>query len=363
MIKKVDVYLVSSTLHFFWALLLAYSHKDRESRLIFIDQDTKKPLNFYSIIQKTLTPFTRVDIFTGRELKGWKQFKHRRSQFDTIKEMLKNLKVERVFLGNDRSVLGQFFIKEAKAANTACLGCYLEDGVFSYLGRKASKKKTERYLDATLKKLSYGFWYDSPLTIGASRWIDELWLMYPKLPCSPLQNTKRVKIVPNQQALKSVGYFAEQILKAEGLNAKLIESLDVLITLPNPLIFSKIPGYQQAIEQLLLRLNQKNLTVAVKYHPVTGNKDLLNVQTMGAIILPSQVSFEMILPFLRQCKVVGDMSTTLLLARFIDEDANVVMMKLGDDDYSQKMALLCKSLHIDVATPDKIAQQIQLDEA
>jgi len=360
MTKKVDVYLVSSTLHFFWALLLAHSHKDRESHLIFIDQNSTKPLNFYSILHKTLTPFTSVKMFAGREFKGWKLLKCRKSQFAIMQRMIEHLSVDRVFLGNDRSVLGQFFLKEAKTHNTACIGCYLDDGVFSYLGRKASKKKTERYVDAMFKKLSYGLWYDSPLTIGASRWIDELWLMHPQQRSPLLQATNAIQICPNQNALKSVGDFAKQILQAESVNAQQIEALDVLITLPNPLIFSKIPDYQKSIETLLLDLNQKKLKVGVKYHPVTGDKDILNVQKMGALLLPSQVSFEMILPFLRQCLVIGDMSTTILLARFIDQDANVIMMKLGDDDYSQKMALLCKNLRIDVVIPDEIAPKIQL---
>ncbi|MCF6346493.1 MAG: hypothetical protein L3J00_08520 [Thiomicrorhabdus sp.] len=363
MTKKVDVYLVSSTLHFFWALLFAYTHKERESQLVFIDQETDNPLSFYAMICDVSTPFTKVSILLGRELKGWKQFKHRKAQFVTIQNIIRSQTIARVFLGNDRSVLGQFFIKEAKIHNRACLGCYLDDGVFSYLGREASKKRAERYIDAMLKKMSYGFWFDPPLTIGASRWIDELWLMYPEQRCALLQKTKAIHFLPNKHALMSVGSFAKKILKAQNVSVQQIDALDVLITLPNPIIFSKIPGYHHAIEKLLLRLKQQKLTVGVKYHPITGNKDVLNVQKMGAFVLPSQVSFEMILPFLRQCLVIGDMSTTILLARFMNKDTKVVMMKLGEDRYSQQMAELCQNVSIEVATPDKIVQKIQIEEA
>jgi len=62
MTKKIDVYLVSSTLHFFWALLFAYTHKERESQLIFIDQETDNPLSFYAMICDVSTPFTKVSI-------------------------------------------------------------------------------------------------------------------------------------------------------------------------------------------------------------------------------------------------------------------------------------------------------------
>ncbi|VAW49394.1 hypothetical protein MNBD_GAMMA03-2131 [hydrothermal vent metagenome] len=362
MTKKVDVYLVSSTLHFFWALLLAYTHKDRESRLMFMDQYTSKPLNFYSVMCDVLAPFTSIEMFSGREMKGWKLWKHRRAQFVTIQNSLQSLRVDRVFLGNDRSVLGQFFLKEAKKKNPFCTGCYLDDGVFSYLGRAASHKKSERYIDAVLKKISYGVWYDSPSTIGASRWIDELWLMHPEQRCLLLQSKKSIQIQPNESALNLVGDLAKQVLKAENVSTQQLDALDVLITLPNPLIFSKISGYQRAIDALLLSFRQKKITVGVKYHPVTGKEDVLNVQKMGAVLFPSQVSFEMILPFLRQCLVIGDMSTTILLARFVNKNARVMMMKLGDDDYSQKMAMLCNHLNIDVATPDKIVQQVSAGE-
>ncbi len=362
MTKKIDVYLVSSTLHFFWALLLAHTYKERESHLVFIDQYTSKPLNFYATISKVLTPFTSVDIFTGRELSWIKSFKNRQSQCVAMKNMIENLAIDRVFLGNDRSVLGQFFIKEAKIKNPSCLGCHLDDGVFSYLGRSASNKKSERYVDAMLKKWTYGGWYDAPPTIGASRWIDELWLMHPEQRCQLLQAKKAIQIEPNERVLHSVGDFAKQVLKAENVSTQQLDALDVLITLPNPLIFSKIPGYQSAMNTLLSTFRQKKITVGVKYHPITGTEDVLKVQKMGAVLLPSHVSFEMILPFLHQCTVIGDMSTTILLARFVNKNARVMMMKLGDDDYSQKMARLCHHLNIDVVTPDKIVQQVSVGE-
>jgi len=36
---------------------------------------------------------------------------------------------------------------------------------------------------------------------------------------------------------------------------------------------------------------------------------------------------------------------------------------MGEDRYSQQMAELCQNVSIEVATPDKIAQKIQIEEA
>ena len=69
--QPVDVFLVSSTLHFFWAFMLASQDKaERKSHLVVIDQYADKPLLMLEFMSDQISPFASIDVLEGRELKG-----------------------------------------------------------------------------------------------------------------------------------------------------------------------------------------------------------------------------------------------------------------------------------------------------
>lgn len=349
MTRLVDVYLVSSTLHFFWAFMLAKRFSDeRDSHLILIDQYANRPLKLWDYLTPANTPFVSQQKLEGRELSGWSKLQNRQKQFKWVKSFVNNSDISTVWIGSDRSVLGQWFIKQAKQKNNTCVACYMDDGVFSYLGRSASQSFSERYLDAFFKKIIYGFWYDSPITVGASKWIDEVWVMYPRQVNALLRSKQLVEIYPNNHGFKAMAALANEVLAGARVSLKQLAELDVLITLPNQTLFSKIEGYEQALHELLESLLSKGLKVALKYHPAVGKQDPLSLSEAGLWVLPSHVSFEVLLPFLHQCTVIGDMSTTILLANYAQTIRRVIMVRLKDGLYVERMASLCERVSIEV---------------
>ncbi|WP_127471187.1 hypothetical protein [Thiomicrorhabdus aquaedulcis] len=351
MVRPVDIYLASSTLHFFWAFVLAAKHRgERDSHLVIIDQYTNRPMVFNHFINTESAPFVATQLMAGRELNGIAKWRNRRAQFAWTTNYVKEHRIERVFIGNDRSVLGQFIIKQAKSYRPNCLGCYLDEGVYTYLGRAASQKKSERYVDAFLKKMMYGFWYDTPLTIGASKWIDQAWVMYPNQVNQALKSKCLHEIYPDNNGFKELTGLAQKVLEEQGVSMQRLAALDVLITLPNQTIFSKVAHYEQAIATLLAGFEAQGLNVAIKYHPAAGDSDPLKLEQQNVWRLPGQVSFEMLLPFLKQCTVVGDVSSTILLANYAEGVKRVVMVQISDDNYSIKMAEFCKKIMVDVVS-------------
>ncbi len=346
--RPVDVYLVSSTLHFFWAFVLAEKHQaERDSHLVLIDQYSNRSLSLYKFLTSEISPFVSQKKLQGRELKGIAKLKNRRKQFVWIKAFTSQGPIARLWIGNDRSVVGQWFIKQSKHNNPHAIACYMDDGVFSYLGRPASKSITERYIDAFLKKLAYGLWYDPPMTVGASKWIDQVWVMFPQFVNHWLKSKEIYPILPDAKAFEHLTVLSDVALKTYGLTASELQVLDVLITLPNQTLFSKIPDYQSLMHRLVANKRLKGLNVAVKYHPAAGSSDPLNLKSLGVVHLPSDLSFELLLPYIKHCTLIGDLSTTVLMGHLARME-QVVMLKLHDDEYSVRMQQLCENLSISV---------------
>ena len=335
--KPTDLYLVSSTLHFFWAWLLAFKNKPhRQAYLWFIDQYSDKPMAFLPFIDQVESPFVEWRLFSGREKTGLQKLKHRSEMFKVVEKWASDHSIDRVFIGNDRSVMGQFVIKtlkaQAKAEQRRCKGCFLDDGVFTYLGRAASQSWSEKYLDAVAKKVIYGFWYDPPVTVGASKWIDEAWVMYPEHVSPYLAHKKKVAIFDINEGLACIEPLSKRVLESKGVEVGLLQELDVLITLPNETIFSKIEGYRENIKKLVTDLQKQNKKIAVKYHPAAGDRDILNLEALGVVKLPADVSFEMLIIQLEKCDLIGDLSTTVLLAQYIRPIINLDVYSMASEN-------------------------------
>jgi len=354
--QPVDVFLVSSTLHFFWAFMLASQNKaERQSHLIVIDQYADKPLLMLEFMSDQISPFASIEVLEGRELKGRQKLENRRQQFLWAEGFIEKTVIERIFIGNDRSVFGQFFIKQAKANDIKTSACYLDDGVFTYLGREASKSWGEKYLDRVFKKLAYGFWYDVPATVGASKWIDQLWVMYPELVNKDLKLKQKTEILSESRGFEQLKPLSEQVMNQLGISLAELSSLDVLITLPNETVFSKIDDYQEKMMMLLSCLIEQQKKVAIKYHPAAGERDILGLESQGAVKLPSNVSFELFIPLLNDCLVIGDFSTTVLMAKY-SHRISVIMVNTSADE---EMSALCEAVGIDVMGVDSVLEMFR----
>ncbi|KUJ73005.1 hypothetical protein [Thiomicrospira sp. WB1] len=359
--KPIDLYLVSSPLHFFWAWLLADRHKEaRDAHLWLIDQYTDKPMAFTTLLDRVSMPFVQWQLLAGREAKGWVKWRQRKERFAMTEAWCAEHRPASVLIGNDRSVLGQFVLKTAKQMaeqqGTRCTGVFLDDGVFSYLGRAASKSWSERWVDNAIKKLMFGRWYDTPQTVGASRWVDEAWLMFPKEGQGNLSSKRCLPLMTDQlqkeAGLRAFEPMAEAVLAEHDWEAARLERLDGLFTLPNHRIFKHIEGYRTNLLAELNRQVQQGKRIAVKYHPAAGNQDLLGLKKAGFEVVPSNLSFEVLLPFLGECEVVGDFSTTILLAQYLTNKP-VRWMASSFDDNAERMKRLCQAVGIEIKEPEE----------
>ncbi|AEG31707.1 hypothetical protein [Thiomicrospira cyclica] len=346
--RPTDLYLVSSSLHFFWAWLLAAKNQpQRDAHLWLIDQYTNQPLAFTPLLNQVATPFTSTQLWAGRELSGWQKFNQRKQDFNQAKKARQKTDYERILIGNDRSVFGQYVMQLSNTSNNIAL----DDGVFSYLGREASKSWHERVIDQALKKISYGNWYDSPSSIGASKWIDSVWLMYPTEANALLNNKSCHDLDLNRDDLNAFQPIAELLIKQLAPDLLTTKAPDVLIALPNYYLIKATPDYPVRLAQLITHLQQQGQTIAVKYHPAAQGKDLLNLNAQfGIQCLNDQLSFEVLLAHWQDQTVrfIGDLSTTTFLAHYFGFSSQ--WLPGVQTAQTQAMQAFCQKLGITAVT-------------
>ncbi|MDO6806008.1 hypothetical protein Q4595_26360, partial [Wenyingzhuangia sp. 1_MG-2023] len=89
-------------------------------------------------------------------------------------------------------------------------------------------------------------------------------------------------------------------------------------TLPHESLFEKDPAEKQRIMAILQQMMRGGTQVAAKYHPRNSGPDVLHLQAEGVTLLPAGISFEAMLPHLpNQCEIWGDVSSTLLIAKWL----------------------------------------------
>jgi hypothetical protein len=132
-----------------------------------------------------------------------------------------------------------------------------------------------------------------------------------------------------------------------GFDGSGLGSLDALFTLPHESLFEKQPGYKKQVLQEIESRTNTGKRVAAKYHPRNSDPDLLNLQAEGVTLLPAGISFEAMLPhFSAGIEVIGDVSSTLLIARWLRDDLQVTA--IGD---STESALSKLFNHLGILSP------------
>lgn len=309
-----ELYIISSIFHLLIAAIVSASRPGTRAFFVFIRFDRKR----YDALQPC------VCTFLGRSEQllfvedGDKSAKQRKRNAAQILAFAKANSVGRVCVGNDRHVEFQSVVYFLRKVRPDVRTVYLDEGLFSYVGRKASQSFAERWLDQGLKKLVYGFWWQTPPTIGASKYIDEVWLAYPDLACSVLQTKSKRPLPLSGIAGDAFQTFIGCWAGLYDLPARL-DNVDYVLTVTDEKNFSRFPHYREALTQLVTLLVEQDKKVAVKYHPNANGCDLLG---LGAIsekvaILPSAIPFEVLLPLLSRATLIAEFSSTLLTARLL----------------------------------------------
>lgn len=328
-----ELYLASTPLHILNAIAIASQREQSHAHLILIDQPDVEGNPYFQLLNSwENSPFQSVDIYQGR-IKGLKaKLANRKAVFEKLDSVVKAIQPEKIYTGNDRRIEFQYAMHaQLKYNNKAAIGVYMDEGTFTYVGRKDSVSISDKYIDNGLKKLTYGFWWKNPITIGGSDWIQEVYAAFPEHVHALLKGKSLKPLQPFYQDNQTVRDFCERIFRFFGEDVKKVSDLTAIFTLPHESIIERIPGYQESVEAVIEQLLSKQVKVGIKYHPRNTNPDILNAKGRpGITLLSHKVPFEAILPNLGRCTIIGDVSSTLINSKFLKPDCDAVSIANAD---------------------------------
>ena len=319
------LFLVSTPLHLLVSLAIVDAEKLEHVQLMFIDQVVGKANVYLKALEDwDACPFNKIDVFYQADKSNIKKLKHRKKVFASIHAIIEEFKPNHLYVGNDRRIEFQYAMHAASEMQLKPSGYYLDEGTFTYVGRKASFSFSDKYIDSTIKKLSYGFWWKHPPTVGASDWITTVYASFPE-EIHVLLRAKEIRPLTlrywQSSALKSFCHLLLDDL-AKSIS---FDTYDVIITLPHESIIASRTGYSQLLTAIINSRVKAGLSVAVKYHPRDKEKDALNISMLESVeLLPAAIPFEAMLPMLKEgVEVLGDFSTALITARLLMPSATV----------------------------------------
>ena len=278
------------------------------------------------------SPFVATEVLS-LQAKGKHKRGVRRQGFENVQRLLVEIMPEHLYTGNDRRIEFQFAMHLMKQQEAPARGYYIDDGTYSYLGRNTHWLK-DQLIDNWVKKLSYGFWWQQPETIGASNWVDEAILAFPESAVPQLQ-AKQCRNLPKNLSRSEFISLANLCMMAQdSAAAPLVESscssdqlsgLKALLLLPHDSVAD-----DQSKRTLAAWLSARGDHIAFKHHPRTvlneasGDKALWQLPKTSQQVIAG-LPMEVLLPLLgSDCHIAGDVSTALLTTKWLRPELEVV---------------------------------------
>ncbi|GAB6033903.1 polysialyltransferase family glycosyltransferase [Galenea microaerophila] len=351
MMMQKTLYMPSTPLNLLVSVAHALHFKTQQTaQLWLIDQKPSAAPYLEALKTWHDSPFEQVEI-SYQASKGHNKYTHRKQLFRQLNQQLHTFLPHQVAVGSDRRVEFQYVMHRLSETlgRPDIKGIYLDDGLYSYAGRPYKWYKDA--INALLKKIAYGFWWQEPPTVGASPWIDEAWLFQPQNAVSAItQKSALHKIAPSWFQSPVLKQFSSQVLATFHFDAAPLNDIDIVIFIPHPNNISKMQGYEKGLIQLVNALCRQGSKVAVKYHPRMEEEDYFSLKKLGIQkIIPSQLASEFILPALKQeCLIVGDVGTALLTAKWIRPELQVYSLLSEADPFQQKFIQLMQKMDIHV---------------
>jgi len=358
MIKHQVLYLPSTPLNILVSIAHAQAFRRHQtSTLIIIDQKNMTDNPYIKALQHwPRSPFTEVDILPGDAVGTAAKKDQRKTNFVRLDNLAKVTHFDAVAVGSDRRVEFQFMMHQCRKqarlkGKKPTEGWYLDDGLYSYAGRPFHWFKDG--VNSLIKKLTYGLWWQEPKTVGASDWIDTIWLFDQCKANLLLKKKHTEQIDPKWFKHRRVKEYSQHVFTHLGIEDGFVEALgevDLLLLLPHPHNYSKISGFEDRLEQVKREVSRKSLRLAVKYHPRTQERDRFCFEEdSSAMLVPSDLAFELLVSQLNlRTKLLGDVGTTLLTAKWLRPDIQSVALLSEQGRFEQRMAAIMRQHGVDV---------------
>lgn len=334
----INYFFISSPLHFFIATNLAISHEGDTNVALFISKNEQTAKQYAKATQHYQDIFQFTYDLTIND--DQQKFTQRKRRFAQINDLIASTLPDRIFTGSDRRMEFQYAMHQASKVNANVEGIYIDDGTVSYLGHKSINSIFHQYIDPTLKKLVYGFWWKNALTTGSSAWISKAYLASPKDAHSLLKTKELIALDQDIFVSKKFIEVNEFLIeKYDTLKTINFDQINAVLCLPNESFYLKNPQFLQQIKTTILSHFHSD-NIAIKAHPKSKNMTLLANVFPNSIALPNTLGMELLLPKLsNDTVIIGDVSTALLTAKWLKPTVAVQAFEVNSDISKQLKAL------------------------
>lgn len=317
-----SLYFISSPLHFLIATSLILRGEDDQSTLVFISKSRAISEQYVSVANSFSGVFSRVIDLSMPA--GVSVYRHRKLAINELKKLVASSEFSAVYTGNDRRVEFQYTMHRLRQTNKNIKAAYIDDGAISYLGHKYMGKLAHNRLDPVLKKVFTGWWWKQAETTGSSSWISTAYLAFPELAHSLLREKQILPVNTDAFSGDIFRQISSAVLAAySDLDLEQLKRIECLVCLPGESAYLKNPSMLKAFSDTVSKVGDTKPT-AIKMHPRSKNIDLVKEYFPDYVLLPKNVGMEFLLSELnQQCTILGDISSTLLTARWILPDAKI----------------------------------------
>ncbi|WP_024851617.1 hypothetical protein [Hydrogenovibrio kuenenii] len=344
MTEGMRLYLPSTPFNLLLSFLDALS-RGGDNVLVYIDQKAMSPY-LDSLLSLQSSPFCEVFVLYGAAT-GKEKLDERRQNFKALSALLDRYDFSEVITGSDRRIEFQYVMHLIQETNNDVTGSYLDDGLYTYLTWK--RPFYEHFLNAIVKKIIYGLWWHEPRTPGTSKYVSRSILMDARLALDSLKSRDVITIDFSLLSSAVLTEWTEKLLNAFNCNVSQISEIDVFFILPHPNDVKKMPGYVLQLNDSIKTSIEKGQKIAVKYHPRFTEVDEFNLGSSGAMLVPSNLAFEFLLPVLKaHAKVVGDFTTVMLTSKMLRSDLQVTANINMNDLYQLQILDVLKKFKIEI---------------
>ena len=320
MSRSGTLFLVSTPLHLFVSAGVALARRQKwDAHLVFIDQPPGQEPPYLSCVREWReSPFQSVHVLPTRGDGLVGRLQGRRHAFRLLRELVDGTTPRRIHVGNDRRVEFQYAMHHARTVGIPCEGVYLDEGAYTYLGRPP--QQLERVVDHRLKRLAYGSFWDTPPTVGGSRWVDRALVAHPDEVFGELRG-KELEAVPARWFWDpALVALARGILRRFTVDVGELRRCDTLLTVPHEKVLRRQPDLREDLAQVVRTLLVAGEHVAVKSHPRSGGDPLQVAGEPGVFDVPHQACFEALLPVLDTPRLIGGGFSPLMTTRWLRPD-------------------------------------------
>ncbi|HAS81187.1 MAG TPA: hypothetical protein DCS43_00545 [Verrucomicrobia bacterium] len=347
-----DFFFISSTLHLMMAANMAIQDRSRKRIAVIIAKDTSATARYAMLAGRFPNLFDEVVALSPLQGPSWRCLSTPR--FRTLKTLFTRPMDARLFTGNDRRIEFQYAMHIAMRANRgrSIEGVYLDEGAVTYVGHKSMHTFQHRYVDPFFKKLFYGGWYRQALTTGTSAWVNTVYAAFPDR-VHPLLQLKVVLLI-DPQPFKTDAFKALAVAMLNGHDdyREALSGIRLVLTLPHEGSYTRNPEHYQQISQALLSVYAP-ASMAIKPHPRITDRERIETLFPGFLLLDHTVGMEALLPLLGDgCRVVGDISSTLLTTRWLRPDLPVVAVLAATPP--AELSALYQHLQIPMVAPGEL---------